>query len=115
MKRKLNDSGKNSGQIFFMWSPHALSPTPFLASPFFCCIFLGVFLSCSFLVLFFSVIFSFFFSFFFCIVFQHTDRNNLKTLDLQYSEIYIIGHLVVLFLFFYLSACSEREKYNAMH
>ena len=38
----------------------------------------------------------------------------LTTLDLQYSEIYIVGRLVVLFLFFYLSAGSEREKYNAL-
>ena len=104
MKRKLNDSGKNSGQIFFMWARPPLSPTPFFGLSLFCCIFL---------VLFFSVIFSFF-SFFFRFVIQHTRRNNFTTLDLQYREIYIIDHLVVLFLFFYLSACSEREKYNAM-
>ena len=30
------------------------------------------------------------------------------------QQIYIIGHLVVVFLFFNLSAGSEREKYNAL-
>ena len=34
MKRKLNDSGKNAAQVFFLWAPPPLSPTPFLASPF---------------------------------------------------------------------------------
>ena len=40
--------------------------------------------------------------------------NILTTIDLHYSEIYIIGVLVVLFLFLFLSAGSEREKRNAM-
>ena len=34
----------------------------------------------------------------------------LTTIDLQFNEMYIIGHLLVLFLFFYLSAGSEKEK-----
>ena len=87
--------------IFYVGSSSTFTHSFFLTSPFFCCIFLVVFL-----VVFFSHIFSvFFFAFFlFCFgsFFSHTRRNILTTIDLQYSEIYLIGHLVVLFLFFFI-------------
>ena len=56
------------------------------------------------------------FSFLFCyfVIIKHTPRNILTTIDLHNSEMCIIGYLVVLLHVFFLSAGSEREKYNAM-
>ena len=59
----------------------------------------------------FFVFFFSFFSYYYFVIVKQTHRNILTTIDLQYSEIYIIGLLVVLLhVLFFLSAGSEREK-----
>ena len=85
-------------KYFFLWAPPPLSPTPFLASPFIVVFLVVFFCSCMFFVFKgFFVFFSFFF-FLLCyfVIVKHTHRNILTTIDLQFSEIYIIGLLVVL-------------------
>ena len=84
-------------KYFFLWAPPPLSPTPFLASPFIVVFMVVFFCSCMFFV-FLKVFSSFFLFFYFCyfVIVKHTHRNILTTIDLQNSEIYIIGLLVVL-------------------
>ena len=104
---------KTLDKYFFLWAPPPLSPTPFYRLSFFVVFFLLYFLVVFFSYIFF-LFFNVFFSLFFFVFFSIHVGTFLTTIVLQFSEIYIIGVLVALFLFFYLSAGSEREKSNAM-
>ena len=104
MKRKLNDSGKNAGQIFFSVGSSTTFTHSFFGLSFFV-VFLVVFLvvffcSCifSFLKDFLDVFFSGFFFRFLTYTYEHF--NNRFTVQLMY----IIGLLVVL-LHVLLSEC----------
>ena len=110
MKRKLKDSDKNNVQFFFCGLLLPFHPLLLIASPFLL-YFVVLILSCLFLVAFFLFFNVFFFSFFVFLAYTYEYFNNNRFTVQRNIHYWFSGSALS---FFYLSAGSEREKYNAM-